>query len=326
MEDPGHGFRAPQGSRRAGRGRAAAGIACILASASCYGCMAIFGRFALRSGADLPTLLALRFTLAALGMWGVFAWRRQTLPRGRYLAALLAMGAIGYAGQAFCYFEAITLASVGLVALLLYLFPAMVAVLNWLVLGHPLSRPQVAAVAVALAGSALTIGRAGAGSLLGVLLSLLAAVIVALYILAGSLLPATVTPTATATVIISSAAMVCAGVAAARGLHPPGTAAGWAALLGVAVVCTVLPILLFFEGLERVGPVRASVYSTVEPLVTLGLGAALLGEPITVTRLLGGGLIVAAVILLAREELRQAATPPGVRPPAPAVPPPTPAA
>jgi drug/metabolite transporter (DMT)-like permease len=70
-----------------------------------------------------------------------------------------------------------------------------------------------------------------------------------------------------------------------------------------------MAILFFFEGMERVGPVRASVYSTVELLVTLTLAGLMLGEPVSLTRGLGGILIVAAVLLLAREELRAARAP-----------------
>jgi drug/metabolite transporter (DMT)-like permease len=67
------------------------------------------------------------------------------------------------------------------------------------------------------------------------------------------------------------------------------------------VVCTVLAILFFFEGLERVGPVRASVFSTVEPVFTIVLAACFLGESVGFLRLLGGTLILGAVVLLAKE-------------------------
>jgi drug/metabolite transporter (DMT)-like permease len=294
----------PGAARRALDRRRAGGIAYVLVSGACFGSMPLFARRAYADGIDPATLLALRFTLAAACLWAVLAWKGHTLPRGRGLAVLVAMGAVGYAGQAFCYFTAITLASVGLVSLLLYLYPALVALLARVVFCSPLSWPQVAAVAIALAGSALTIGRAGDGKPLGIALGLLAALVYSVYILAGSRLPAGISPLAASAVITTAAAATCGAAAAARGLRLPAHPAGWAAVLGVAVLGTVLAILFFFEGMERVGPVRASVYSTVEPMVTLGLAAALLGEPVTLVRALGGVLIVGAVLLLAREELR----------------------
>ncbi|HST05542.1 MAG TPA: EamA family transporter, partial [Chloroflexia bacterium] len=56
----------------------------------------------------------------------------------------------------------------------------------------------------------------------------------------------------------------------------------------------------FFAGLARVGPARASILSTVEPAVTLGLAALVLGEPLTTPALLGASLILGAVLILQR--------------------------
>lgn len=285
--------------------RITAGILYSLASGVCFGSMPIFARYAYRAGVDVPTLLLLRFGLAAVCLWALMLARGLRPPRGRALVLLLLMG-VGYASQAFCYFTAITMASAGLVSLLLYLYPALVALLARVVFRTPLSGRQLAAVAMALAGSALTIGKAGDGKPLGIALGLLAALIYSCYILAGSRITAGSHPLASTAVIISGAAAIYAGAAVAHGVRLPSGPGGWGAVLGVAVVCTVLAILFFFEGIKRVGPVRASVYSTVELMVTLLLAALLLGEPLTLGRCLGGMLIVIAVVMLAREELGSA--------------------
>jgi drug/metabolite transporter (DMT)-like permease len=79
-------------------------------------------------------------------------------------------------------------------------------------------------------------------------------------------------------------------------------------VLGLALINSVLALLFFFEGLKRVGPVRASVYATIEPVFALVLAAVLLGEPITLLRVAGGALILGAVIILAQEEVHSAAS------------------
>jgi drug/metabolite transporter (DMT)-like permease len=293
----------PADERAAPRRSRAAGPLYVAASALCFGSMPIFAREAYASGVDPATLLLLRFTIGGAVMWVAFAARRAALPRGRALATLAAMGGIGYAGQAFCYFFALTMASAGLVALLLYLYPAIVTILSRVVLRHHLSRLQVVAVAIALAGSVLTVGAAGDGQPLGVLFGALAAVVYSVYILTGSRIPAGVTPTASSTVIISSAAAVYGVVAALRGVRLPAGPGGWIAVVAIAIV-TVLAIAFFLAGLERMGPVRASVYSTLEPAFTVALAAALLGEAVTPLRVVGGALILGAVALLARSEAR----------------------
>lgn len=287
--------------------RGALGAAYVVASAACFGSLPVFARAAYASGTDTETLLLLRFSIASALLWAVFAARRASLPRGRWLAVLAAMGGLGYAGQSFFYFTALTLASAGVVALVLYLYPALVTLLSRVVFRHPLSPLQAAAVAMALVGSILTVGPAGDARPLGVLLAALAATTYAVYILTGSRLPAEITPTASSTVIITGAAVSYAAVCAARGLRLPATPAGWGAALAIAIVCTVAAIFLFQAGLQRLGAVRASVYSTVEPAVTLALAAALLGERLTVLRIAGAALIIGAVLLLARADLARPA-------------------
>jgi drug/metabolite transporter (DMT)-like permease len=311
-----------------GRKQAAVGIACILVSTACFGCMPILARFAYRDGVDVPTLLALRFTIAGACLWTILAWRPQTLPRGRGLALLVTMGAVALASQACFFFTGITMASVRLVTLLFYLYPVLVTVLARVVFRHPITWVQGAAVAVALGGTALTIGRAGGGRPLGILLGLLSALSYSIYLMAGSRIPAGIGPTACAAVISSSAAVTYVCAVAVRGPHLPGTPAGWAAVLGVAVMCGVLGMILLFEGFKRVGPVRTSIYSAVEPMVTLALAVVLLDERFTMSQAAGGVLILGAVVLLAQQELRSnpgaaAARRPALRPPAPAAPPPT---
>ena len=291
------------------RRHALLGVAYVAASALCFGSLPVFARRAYADGVDPRTLLLLRFTLAAATGWAIVLARRAPLPRGRGLAILAGMGAVGYAGQSFSYFTALTMASVGLVALLLYTFPAIVALLSWLVLRHPLTPLQVAALGMAIAGSALTIGRAGDGTPLGIGLGLLAALIYSVYILVGARLPPGVSPVAATAVVTSAAGAVYGAAALAGGVRLPATPAGWWAVGAVALVGTVIAIGLFLAGLQRLGAVRASIYSTLEPAFSVALGAALLGEPVTAPRLAGGALILGAVVTLARAERTRAAPP-----------------
>src|SRR2546425_1185321 len=124
------------------------------------------------------------------------------------LATLIGLGALGYGGQAFTFFTALTLAPAGLVALLLYLYPALVAVLSASLLHERLSAAQLLALAVALVGTVLTIGPASSASPLGVALGIAAAAIYAVYIVAGSRLTARVPPQTMATVVIAAAGAV----------------------------------------------------------------------------------------------------------------------
>ena len=289
--------------------RVATGIVFVVASAVAFGAMAILARIAFASGVDTTTLLALRFAIAAVAMLVVARVRRVPLPTGSTLGVLVLLGAIGYGGQAFSFFTALTLAPAGLVALLLYLHPALVALMSAAFLHERLTAVKLIALAMALAGTVLTIAPVlstsdsapvGAGIVRGIGFAVAAAVFYSLYIVLGAWIGRRVSALQTSTVVIASAAAVFVVAALARGPQWPQTPAGWLAVLAIALLSTVAAVTLYFAGLQRIGPTRASTLSTLEPLVTVTLAALALGERIAPVQMAGGALILAAVVLLAR--------------------------
>ncbi len=281
------------------------GVAWIIVSAAGFGAMAIFAKLAYRDGVSLSTMLFLRFAIAGalLAGWGL--WRGMCWPSGRNLLWLVAMGAIGYVGQSFSYFAALQYASAGLVALLLYLYPAIVVVLSALLFKRVIGKGRAWAVMIALIGTALTIGGDLHSQLPGILLGIAAAFIYSAYILAGEGVMPRVGPLAAATVVMLSAALVYGFMAFGGGLALPATTTGWSAILAIALFSTLIAILGFFKGLEKLGAADASTLSTLEPLVTLGLAALVLGESVTGLQLIGAAAILAAVIYLARAPARR---------------------
>lgn len=284
------------------------GVLWIVLSAAGFGAMAIFAKLAYQDGVSLSTMLFLRFSFAGLllAAWGMAHGMRW--PRGRDLLWLLAMGGVGYVGQAYCYFSALQHASAGLVALLLYLYPAIVTLLSALAFGRRIGPARGWAVAVALAGTALTVGGDLNSEPLGIALGIGAALIYSIYILAGEGVMRRVPPLPAATVVMLAAAAVYGGAAFNAGLAPPATSAGWLAVLAIAIFSTLLAILGFLKGMEKLGATDASTLSTLEPLITIGLAAIVLGEVVSELQLVGGGLILAAIIFLARHGARRVAT------------------
>ena len=278
------------------------GVALIIISAAAFGTLGIFARLSYADGATPLTVLMLRFALAAPVMLALMAFRRAPIPRGRILVGLILMGGVGYVGQSFSYFTAVSLASPGLVALILYTYPAMVTVLAALFLHERLSALTVIVLVVALAGTALTLGPAIATARsqpLGIGFALAAAIIYAVYILVGSRITPRAGALPSSTVIIVTAAAVFGSVVAWRGPTFPTSPAGWLAIVAIALISTVLPIVTFFAGLARVGPTAASTLSTLEPVVTVLLATLLLADPLAPIQLVGGALILVAAVVLA---------------------------
>ncbi len=70
-----------------------------------------------------------------------------------------------------------------------------------------------------------------------------------------------------------------------------------AAVVGLAVICTALAFVLFFELIAEIGPVRATVITYVNPAVAAVLGVLLLGERFTVGMGIGFALVLGGCVL-----------------------------
>lgn len=277
------------------------GIFLILVSAAAFGVMPIFANYAYSYGAEPITVLFLRFSLASIIMLMYHFIRKARFPRGKILLAVILMGALGYAGLSFSYFTALLYASSGTVAILLYLYPALVTILSVLFLKQKISAMETTALILALTGTLCVIGFELRGKPLGIILGVMAALIYSVYIVAGSkIMPRTDTITSS-TIIMMSAGVVYTLVILVKGAHFPSGLSGWGAIGGVVVVSTVIAIVTFFEGLKRIGPVHSSMLSTFEPVVTVALAWVFFNEGLTPLKFLGGALILVAGILLARK-------------------------
>jgi len=277
------------------------GILLIAISAASFGTLAIFSKFLYEDGLDIFTILFLRFGIAALLMLAILLVRRERFPRGKILLQLIGMGALGYVGQSFSYLTAIKYASSGLVALLLYLYPTFVFILSVIVFREKVTWSKIVAILLALIGTALTVDPAG-GQLPGILLAIAAALIYSIYIIVGTNVMKHVSAVQSSLIIFASAGTVYGILMSFNGVHLPTTNSGWVSIVGIVFVATVIPVVAFLTGLERIGPTNAAMLSTLEPVVTVLLAAWIFGERLQSIALFGGGMILIAVIMLTRGE------------------------
>lgn len=74
--------------------------------------------------------------------------------------------------------------------------------------------------------------------------------------------------------------------------HTVPTVPSIAALIALGVVCTAIAFLAFFALIKEVGPVRAPLFTYVNPVIAIILGAIVLAEPLTVGLLIGFPLVI----------------------------------
>jgi drug/metabolite transporter (DMT)-like permease len=210
------------------------------------------------------------------------------------------MGAVGYAGQAAAFFFALARLPAATTALLLYTYPAMVTLGSAVFLGERLDLRKVAAVLVAFGGTTLVLqGQAGTLNPVGVAFALLSAAMYSAYVLFGSRFFADVPPISAAATVMSATAVSFVTYAAIAGqVTVPAHSAQFGWIATIAVVGTALPVLAFVAGMPRIGPSRASILSTFEPVVTVALAAAVLREALHPLQIVGAACIVLSVAVL----------------------------
>ena len=138
-----------------------------LGSGAAFGAMAIFGKLAYGEGATVGTLLAVRFVLAAALFWALVlagGGAREVAALGRRDIAIgLASARAATRSRPGCYFAALERIDASLLSLLLYTFPAIVAVAAVALGRERIDRRRVAALGLAFGGLVLVLAGAGRG-------------------------------------------------------------------------------------------------------------------------------------------------------------------
>ncbi len=297
------------------------GVALAIASACGYGSGPLFAKGVYGAGLDWLALLAWRFFIGALLSWAwllAFPESRaalRALDRRRVLV-LLGLGAF-FVGNAATYYAALETVPASLAALIVYIYPALVAVLS-IRFGHTLQGPRPwLALAIVTGGVTLTIGGIEAGGdVRGLVLAAVSPVIYACYIVMSARVAgerpgstahgrrgsagAEVSPPVAAAVLMTGTCIVVTAMAAAAGeplLPQLVPADAWPGLLGIAVFSTALAVQAFYAGSARIGASQAALASTVEPVYTIVLATLLFGEHLAPLQVLGGALVVVGVIV-----------------------------
>ncbi len=279
------------------------GALLVLASGVGFGSVTVLARIAFVGGSNAPTSLAFRFGLAAVIFWLLLLVRRRVrrLP-ARSVAAFALMGLL-FAGSSTMSFMSVERIPASLSALVFYIYPAMVTAGSALLFGTRFSLPQLAVLVSAITGCVLTVDmQSGTIDTFGLALAFAAPCFYSSYVLVGSRATVGVAPLNSSAWIITFSAplMIVLGITGAFGdrLTTDISTRGWAAIAGLTIFSTVISISTFLAGMARLDPFRASILSTIEPVVSVILAALLLSEQLTPQQILGGAMIVSSTIAL----------------------------
>lgn len=289
-----------------GTGRVAArhGLLLIITAALLWGTVGITTRALYGLAATTPLSigffrLALAVPVLLLGCWPLVG--RQFFRVGRHdLGLMVLIGAMTALYQV-CYFAAIARCGVAVATLVtLCTAPVLVALLSVIFLGEKPTGRTMAALLLALGGTALLVGGGpvgvrGAG---GVLLALGSAFGYAVVALATRTLAGRYHPLQPIAISFAIGALVLLAAVIPQGLvvsYPP---TGWLLLGYLGVVPTALAYVLFISGIRHTTATVASICTLLEPLTSTVLAWLLFAERLGRGGIAGAALLTGAILLL----------------------------
>ncbi len=276
------------------------GVLYVLGSAVCYGVGPIIFKSGMAAGLAPLDLLMCRFSVAAVVLAVILLVKnrgRLRIPRRTMLRAAV-VAPVFNCSQTFLFVTALTYIPAATNSLILYFYPLAVAVLSRIFFGFRAGRDFAISLLLVLAGSMFVSWDAfqAAAPLPGIAASLGAMLVFSGNLVVLQRFLKNDSPMEFTLCIFVAAAVIFAamrGPAAVLAYTPEQ--ARYAVLAGL--VPTALSMPLLYAGVARIGSAYASIFSSLELVVTVALSWLVLGEAASLGQVAGMGCILAGMVL-----------------------------
>lgn len=278
-----------------------------------FGFLGVFGKIAFENGLSVGELLAYRFSLAALLIWIFLLLFRPSwiILTKKQIAIASLLGIFGYGLFSTLYFVAVEGLSITLAALLLYTYPFWVNLFSHFFTKDKITSAEAACLFAGSLGLLLLLwGHIEVKNVLAIGAGLAAAISYAIYVMVSGRLQKTVRP------ISSTLYVITAGALALLIFHHPHleripelTKAQGGSILGLAIICTIIPLTLELSALQKLKSSVVALLMMIEPITAAILGALIFSERLTGIQLAGAVIILGALAtntVLSRRSIEKA--------------------
>lgn len=276
----------------------------VILAGLCWGLHGAFAKFLFAGNLTPALLLQFRLTISAvLLLFYIILFKRHLLKMSLIdIPLFLPFGVIGVATNFFLYYYSIQRVHVAMAIFLQYLSPSMIA-LYWTLRGVKPSHTTITSILIALVGCFLVVKGYDIHfmslNLLGVLAGLGAAVAWSCQSLFAEHFGRRYNPiTMLFYSIVIAAFFWNALFSPTHLLYFPFTLRDTGGVLFVAILGTIIPSLLFYNGIAILGATRASVTATIEPIAAAVFAYFFIGELLDPPQLVGGILVIASIVVL----------------------------
>lgn len=277
-------------------------------SAVIYGLMPLMAKYIYADGVNAMTLVFLRNFLA-LPVLAVLAFCQQKTLKVpvKSLGGTAFLAAFGCCITPVLLFSAYNYIPSGTVTTIHFVYPAVVVLLGILFLKKKAQLGTVLSLILCVGGICLFYKPGANFHWGGAGIALLSGVTFAIYVVMLPVLRHKEVSGFLFTfyVALCSAVMMAITCLVSGQLALPQSLAGWGlcALFALGVTCGA--VVLFQQGTFCIGPEKASILSTFEPITSVVVGVAFMGEIIGFRDYVGIALVLAASILIAVMDMKK---------------------
>ncbi|WP_332694696.1 DMT family transporter [Halalkalibacter lacteus] len=283
-----------------------------IVGAAFWGVIGLFVQNLYQFGFTAWDVVAIRaiFSAAMLLLY-VVVWKRNILRiRLKDIPLFIGSGIISIVFFNWCVFTVIDQANLSLAVVLLYTGPLFVTLLSRFFFKELLTFRKGMAIIVTLTGCAFVVGLLPSLQTVITTSTLLIGIGSGFFYALYSIF-AKVSSKHYGSITITTYSFICASVfmlASSQIVQKAPLFLNWTVLVnsvGLALIPTIFAYLLYTKGLSYIESSRASILSTIEPVVAIGIGFIFFQDVLTWWQWLGVCLVISSIILAAETSRNQ---------------------
>jgi len=271
-------------------------------AAACYGLIPLFAVNLYNDGFNVDSVLFYRFFISILFLGMYLALKKESLLlKKKEILPVCFMGLL-FAISSFSLFMSYNYLNIGIASTLLFVYPIMVALINFIFFSEKLSFFTIISILLAVLGIFL-LSRTNDGSIIslcGITFVIISAFSYSIYMIAinksgiSKLSPSKLTYY----VLIFALIFISLKLLRENSLIIPKSINNYENILGLAVFPTVISFITLSMAIRLIGSTYTAILGALEPLTGVMVGIIAFNEVVTYRILIGIILILAAVTII----------------------------
>lgn len=282
------------------------GQLCVFGSAIVFGFTPVLAAISYQGGNNGINMAFLRALVPIPVL--LFLGRNWQMPTPAQWKSGLIAGCLSY-GCTLLLYSSYEYISPGLATTLHFLYPLYVTVYEAVRDRKNPGGKRLCGLALGLVGSLLFLDKSSSGgSLMGYVLAIGSGLAYAAYIIAlGKEAKAEPMPLMRLMLVISVSGVILCGAAGLlmNKLVFTFSATTWLCAISVALLAAVVGSVLFQRGVREVGGANAALLSLFEPITSVVFSVVLLGDVLSLTKVLGSLLILGSLVLISLQSQKK---------------------